>query len=448
MLEMNRRIKSILLIISVLVLVCASAVAQNSGDSVRVNLQKTIEIALSESPSMRIANRNIETKKHYKSEQIAALFPNVSLVANYNRTIKKQVMAMDFGGQNMEIEVGQFNTYTMGINASLPLIMPTMWSSIKLSQMDVNLAIESARASKLALITQVKKAYYTVLMTQESHRVLQQNLANNELNNKMITDKFEQGLVSEFEKLRSDVALQNMRPNVSSAAKAASLAQMMLKIVIGVDLNEPLIFDGSLADFEEQMLNEKGTNSNLSLENNTNLKQLDIALQQLQESKKMITASACPSLTMSGNYQYMSMSNDFNFSNYNWFPYSTIGFTLSVPIVSWAGTAYKLKQSKLAIENMHDQKLELQRNLTLSLQSNLNDIAQSVEDLASNKESMMQAEKAYNIVQKQYEIGMATWLDLNSAELALTAAQLSYNQCIFNYLSAYAALEEVLGKEN
>ena len=60
---------------------------------------------------------------------------------------------------------------------------------------------------------------------------------------------------------------------------------------------------------------------------------------------------------------------------------------------------------------------------------------------------MLQAEKAYEISLKQYEIGMSTWLDLSSAELAYVGAKLSYNQSIFNYLTAYAKLDETIGKE-
>jgi outer membrane protein TolC len=60
---------------------------------------------------------------------------------------------------------------------------------------------------------------------------------------------------------------------------------------------------------------------------------------------------------------------------------------------------------------------------------------------------MMQADRAYNIVKKQFEVGMATWLDLNSAELALTQSRLLYNQSVYNFLTAKAELDSVLGNE-
>ena len=63
-------------------LVCGMTSQAQAQDSIHINLNKAIEIALSESPTMRIADRSVEIKQVYKKEQVAALFPDVSLAAN------------------------------------------------------------------------------------------------------------------------------------------------------------------------------------------------------------------------------------------------------------------------------------------------------------------------------------------------------------------------------
>ena len=92
--------------------------------------------------------------------------------------------------------------------------------------------------------------------------------------------------------------------------------------------------------------------ADLSLNNNSDLKQLELGMDQLKKAKSLIVASTLPSLAMTGLYQYASLSNDFNFAEYNWFPYSMIGFSLQIPIVSWASTGYKLKQNNLSQQNL------------------------------------------------------------------------------------------------
>lgn len=411
-----------------------------------MDLNRAIEIALSETPTMRIADRNVQIKQIYKKEQIAALFPDVSIAANYNRTLLKQTMSMDMGGQTMNIKVGRDNTYSAGANLSLPLIAPALWSNLKLSAMDIELAQESARSSKLELVNQVKQAYYMYLLAKQSYDVLQKSYATMEASNQLVTNSYSQGLVSEFEKLRSDVALQNQRPAVTSAAKAMRLAAMRLKVLLGMNMDEPVIFDGELVDYEQGVLNATMPDEkDMQLAYNSALRQLDLGIQQLEQSKKLMIGSTCPMLALAGSFQYSGMGDDGQqFTNY---PYSYVALSLQVPIISWVATSYKLKQADLNLANMKDQRLDVERNLRIGVQSYLNDMQQAIEDIAADRETMIQAQKAYEIAQKQYEVGMNTWLDLNNAELTLTSTQLTYCQAIFNYLTAKSNLDATMGVE-
>ena len=434
------------------VMVCGLATRLQAQDSVHVNLDKAIEIALSESPTMRIADRSVDIKREYKKEQIVSLFPDVSIAANYNRTLLKQTMSMEMPdpltgeSRTMNIKMGRDNTYSVGANLSLPIISFPLWSSLKLSSMDIEMALESARSSKIELVNQVKQAYYTYLLAKQSYDVLQSSYAHLEESNKLVTNSFEQGLVSEFEKLRSDVALQNQRPQVNSAAKSVKLAGMRLKVLLGMDVNEPVIFDGQLSDYEQSVLAATmPSESDVQLMYNSALRQLDLGIDQLEQSKKILVGSSLPMLALAGAFQYSGMGDDGGtFTNY---PYSYVALSLQVPIVGWASTHYKLKQADMNIANMRDQRADVERNLRLGVQSYLNDMQQAIEDIAADSETMRQAQKAYDIAQKQYEVGMNTWLDLNTAELTLTTTQLTYCQAIFNYLVAKANLDATLGNE-
>jgi outer membrane protein TolC len=438
--------KNALCVFLVLLLIFVVIPKAQSQDSVHVDLNKAIEIALSETPTMRIADRNVQIKQWYKKEQIAALFPDVSIAANYNRTLLKQTMSMDMGGQTMNIKVGRDNTYSVGANLSLPIISPALWSNLKLSSMDIDLAMEAARSSKLEMVNQVKQAYYIYLLAKQSYDVMQKSYANIEASNQLVTNSYNQGLVSEFEKLRSDVTLQSQRPAVTSTAKSLRLADMRLKVLLGMNIDEPVIFDGELSDYEQDVLSATMPDEKeLQLAYNSALRQMDMGIQQLEQSKKIIIGSSCPMLALAGSFQYSGMGDDGqSFTNY---PYSYVALSLQVPIISWVSTSYKLKQVNLNIENMKDQRLDAERNLRIGAQSYLNDMQQAIEDIAADRETMMQAQKAYEIAQKQYEVGMNTWLDLSSAELTLTSTQLTYCQSIFNYLSAKANLDATLGVE-
>ncbi|HQM99417.1 MAG TPA: TolC family protein, partial [Bacteroidales bacterium] len=124
------------------VLCCTAWTPSWGQDSLRVNLETALEIALSESPVIRIADRDIERAMYARKESQAGLWPGISASGVYNRTLKKQVMVMDFGGEQLEISVGTDNNWMGGVSLSLPLVAPALWKTVQLSALDIDMAVE------------------------------------------------------------------------------------------------------------------------------------------------------------------------------------------------------------------------------------------------------------------------------------------------------------------
>ena len=431
------------------VLCCTAWTPSWGQDSLRVNLETALEIALSESPVIRIADRDIERAMYARKESQAGLWPGISASGVYNRTLKKQVMVMDFGGEQLEISVGTDNNWMGGVSLSLPLVAPALWKTVQLSALEIDMAVEKARSSRLSMISAVKQAFFSYLLAKDSYAVLKRNYDNVALNTKTVTDKFQQGMASEFDKLRAEVELKNQRPNLIASETAIELASMQLKALMGLDIEYPVIFEGTLTQFEEEVTPEGMLPARAySLERNSDLVQMSIQKEQLELALKMTKASFLPTLSLSSNFQYSSMNNNFNFSTYNWFPYSTASLALSIPIFSGFKRQQQVRQSKLNMQSLEDSRINSERNLQLSVKNCLNQMSNAVEELASNKENVSMAEKAYSISRKQFEVGMGTWLDLSASELALTQARLAYHQSIYNYLFNMAELERILGINN
>jgi len=176
--------------------------------------------------------------------------------------------------------------------------------------------------------------------------------------------------------------------------------------------------------------------------------QLDIQKQQMELAMKITKASYLPTLSLSSNYQYSSMNNDFRFSNYNWYPYSTASLALNIPLFSGMKRQQQVRQSKLRLETLEDSRINSERTLRLNVSNCLNQMGNAVEELSSSKENVAMAEKAYSISRKQFEVGMGTWLDLSASELALTQARLAYHQSVYSYLFYRAELEKITGTSN
>lgn len=444
---MNMNPKILTLAAALLMCGSGAAGAQQARDSVEIDLGTALEIALSESPSVKVADKEIARKEYALKGTRAGLLPNLSLGASYNRTLQKQKMSMAFGGEQQQIEVGTDNQWGAGLNLSLPLVAPALWKTLQLSEIDIHLAAEQARSSKIALVGAVKNAYYGLLNARDAYDVLKVSYANAELSARIATDKYEQGLVSEYDKLRADVQLRNQKPGLVAAENAVRLADMQLKVLMGVDIGERMRFTGNLRDFEPEMVQDMALlAADTSLRANTNLLQLDIQARQLEMARRITRSQYLPMLNLSGNYQWSSLNNDFRIGRYQWFPYATVGLSLSIPIYEGSAKRHQLAQSQIGIDQLELQRQDLVRQLELNVQNSLNSIEKSIEEVGSNRESVGEAERAYSISQKRYEVGSGNLLELNDSEVALTRARLAYNQSIFNYLAARADLEATLGR--
>lgn len=444
--QFNKKIAVLMAIICLL-----PSVMIKAQDTLTVSLSIAIEIALSESPTIKVADKEIERVDYSKKEKYAGLLPTVAASGSYSRAVMKQKMFFDIPGMPANpdgFEVGQDNTFNAGISASLPLIAPSLWASIEMTELDAQLVLESARSSKQSLINQVTKAYFAILMAQDSYNVLKKSYDNTVENARIVQNKYKQGTVSEYEWIRADVQVRNVNTNLVSAQSAVNLSKLQLKMLMGVDMFIGLKVEGSLADFEANMYGDVLSIDTTILKSNTDLNQFDIKSKQLSHTLKIQKSTWWPTLSASFNYQFMAMANDeVALSDYRWFPASTAGLVLSVPIFQGGARMHKQKQIQIQLDEMKYQRQNLQRSLEFQTITYLDNIKKAMEKIVSNKEGLRQAEKAVMISQKRYEVGSGTYLDFTNSELSYIQAGLSYNQSIFEYLTAKSDLEKLLGKD-
>lgn len=444
---LNKRMAGFLLFVPMAMSLKGQDSLHINQEVLRLDLSQAIEIALSDNPTIVVADQEIELKKEANKEAYAGLFPEVSLSGSYSRTLKKQTMAMDFGGETQTIQMGMDNSYSGGLVVSLPLFAPALYKSINLTKTDIELAVEKARSSRLDMINQVTKAYFQLLLAQDSYDVLLKSYNQAEANFNVVNEKYKQGAVSEYDKIRADVQVRSLKPNVVSARNGVNLAKLQLKVLMGLGSDLAVEVTGNLKDYEMNLFANELDNENLSLDLNSDLKQLDLNAQMLKQNLELQKTNFMPTLGASFNYMYTSLNNDFKIAHYRWFPYSTVGLSLTIPLFK-ASNYPKIKQTKIQMNQLENTRLNTERMLDMQAKSYMDNMSASAEQVLSNKESILQAEKGRVIAQKRYEVGKGTILELNDSEVALTQSQLTYNQSIYDYLTAKADLDKVLGSED
>ncbi|MBE6336343.1 MAG: TolC family protein [Lentimicrobiaceae bacterium] len=410
----------------------------------KISLDEAIQIALSESNTIKIADMTIEKTGYAKKGAYSALYPNISASGNYQRTLKKQVMVMEMGGQAMSIEVGTDNNVTAGISAAMPLVNAQLWQSLKLSELDLELAIEQARSSKISMVSQVKQAFYAVLLAKEAYDVYKEVYDNAQRNFEDVEKKYKVGKASEFEFLRAKVNVNNSEPEVFSAENAVILAIWQLKAIMGIDLETEIDVEGKLSDYADELLATALYNEGVNFENNTNLLQLRIQDEMLSKTIKMTKFQYIPTLSASFGYNYVAMGNSFDM---NWNPYSVVALNLNIPIFSGFSKRNSIREYQKSQDIIRLSIEDTERNLNIALENYRDKMNTSVKRYSAAEATLAMAQKSYDISEKMYEVGKATLVELNDAQLALTQAQLTMSQAIYQFMTNKAAIDELMGVE-
>lgn len=414
--------------------------------TITLSRDECVSIALSQSPVLRIAGMEITRANYSKKLTAAQLFPQVDFSAAYQRAIKLQTMSMNMGGQTQTIKMGTDNNWNLGFNATLPLIAPQLWKSLKISETQILQSLESARASRLDMVNQVNQAFYSLLLAEESKRVIRQNYDIAKYNAEVYKKQFEAGTATEYDVLRSSVQVKNVEPSLLESEIAVRKASLQLKVLMGIDENIEVRTDDRLENYRRDMYGYViDTDSTLS--NNTSLRQLDIQAEQLRHNVSLKKLAWVPTLGASFSYNWNAMNNGSPFNNVHFFPYSNIGLSVNVPIFSGGSKYYGLKDAEVQLKELSFQREDLLNNLRMQVDLALDNINKEVKQIESSREGMRQAAKAHEIMQKSFEIGAATYLDLRDSELADTQSQLAYYQAIYNFLISSSQLDMLLGKE-
>ena len=464
-----------------------------------ITLEQALEIALSENVSVKVADLEIKRTQYAKKGAYAALYPTIDLTGSYQRTIKKQVMYMDVDSKSMAammgggsssseltqvmeilkaehpqyfqqtpsvpdtgtsaetessastsgggIEVGRLNTLNGGVSAAMPIINAQLWKGLKISGLDVELAVEKARASRLDMVTQVKNAFFGTLFAKEAFNVYKEVYENAERNYDETKKKFDAQKVSEFELVRAKTTVANAIPNVYNAESSVLLALWQLKAVLGVDLDMNIDIAGRLEDFSQQMFYDIHQHDSISLDRNSTMKQLAIQTEQLAQNIKLQQYANIPSLAVAFNFSMNTMANDVKFSEFQWTPYSYVGLSLNIPIFAGGKRYQAIRQAKNQYEQVRLQVDNTERQLKIAIRQSLTTMETNMKSYYAAQDAVAAAQKAYDIAEAAYQVGRSTQLELNDAQLALTQAQLAQSQAVYNFIIAKAQLEQTLGQD-
>lgn len=429
--------------------VAATAGTPDSTTS-RYTIERAVQTALRLNHDLASARFEMERADARVGEAWGYALPKLDLQATYSRALKKQVFFLpDFNdlssGRVQPIEIGSDHSVNMAVSASQVLFNSTVFAGVGAARIYSNAAREVLRAKQVETATNTRKAFYGVLVAGEVVAMMRETMTNAEENLRTVRVLTAQGLGSEYDQLRAEVGVANLRPEVINAENAYSLALNNLKIAMGVPFEEAVEVDGSL-DFEpvSPRIVESAVESVLIM--NPGLR---AARLQTEVNDAFVAAERSgylPTLAAFGNYQWQTQKNDLRISTADLVSSAAIGLTLSMNVFSGLQTNARVEQAKLELRKSEEQVVGLEAGLRTLVESITLRLRRAAERVEAQGKTVEQARKGYRIASTRFAGGSGTQLEVRDAELALTQARVNRIQAIFDYLVASAELDQALGR--
>jgi len=429
-------------------LVTGTAPSQQSEPRI-ITLEQAVTIAMEKNKDLNTAQLEIDKANARVDEAWGYAMPSVDLSANYTRSLERPVFFLpDFAnpGSNktVPVKIGTEHSWGLTVSARQTLFNSTVIIGVGAAHVYSEVARELYRAKKLETISNVRKAFYGVLVASEARDLMRANLKNAEENLANVRTLSKQGLVSEYDELRASVGVDNLRPEVIRAENGYAIALDGLKSAMGIDASEQIVVEGTL-QFQQVPEDRVVSAIDRVKETNAGLRALRLQVDVNQAFLNVERSNYLPMVSAFGNLQYQAAKNSFNISTNDFFRSSQVGVSLSFSVFQGFQTNARVDQAKVEVRKTEEQVANLENNLRTAAHSLVLQLRQAQQRIEAQGKTVEQAERGYRIATTRFLSGSGTQLEVNDAQLALTQAKVNRIQAVYDYLVASADFDKTLG---
>jgi outer membrane protein len=410
-----------------------------------LTLEESIRLALSQNPYHLAAEERLETAKGKVREAAAGFFP--SLNSEGLHTLTEKLFILEFPSfipddPPQRISIDFTKDYQFSLNFSLPLFTSgRLTSGYKQAKYSLRSTEEAVRQSKHITVFNAKKAFYGYLLAKDFVKVAEEAVDVAEKHLKNVKSLYEVGVASKFDLLRSEVQLANLKPQLIRARNNLKIAELSLKTLLGLDLSQPIEIKGTLTyepfepDLEESVAEAMLKRPEIS--------QLQYQKQMAGQGLKLARASNLPSVAVSATYNFWA--DQLNFRKDTWQSFYAVNLVFTIPLFNGFAASARVAQSKAMIKELDFTQKGLVDIIKFEVRQAILRLQEAKESLLSQEKNVEQAQESLRIAELNFSEGLATTLDISSAQAALSQAKTNYSQALYDYVISLAELDKAMG---
>ncbi len=416
-----------------------------SQEKITLTLEECIRLALLQNPFYDAEKAKEEQAAFDVREAISRFLPSVNVQGM--DVLDKKPFSMRFpslfpGQLPQIINLDLTRTYQISLSLFVPLFTGgRLTSGYKQANYSLLSTQEATRQARQETVFKVKKAFYGILLCKKLADAAEEAVSLAEKHLKYVESLYAVEMASKFDRLRSEVQLANLKPQLIRARNGLKTAELGLKVVLGLDLNQPIEVKGELSyQAFEVNLDE---NVARALACRPEILQFQYQKRMAAEMIKAAKAAYLPVVAVGGAFHYWS--DRFDFKKNNWESYYSINLILNIPVFNGFNEAAKIGQSKAVLKQLEYGQKGLLEMVKLEVHESILSLQQARESLFSQEKNVEQAQEAVKIAELSFTEGLATDLEVSSLHVALSQARTNYSQALYDYVMALALLEKAIG---
>lgn len=419
--------------------------AADTEEELVLTLKDTIRLALEQNPYHLAVGERVAQAKTQVREAAAGFFPNIT--AQGLHTLDEKLFFLEFPslipGQPAErVEIDFTRDYQFSLSMTVPLFTSGgLRSGFKSAQYGFLASKEAQARSRHETVFNAKQAFYGYLLAEQFVKVAEEAVEVAEKHFENVTSMYKVGMASKFDLLRSEVQLANLKPQLISSRNVFKVTELRMKTLLGLELSRPIEVRGELS--YKEYTPDLDACLEKARQNRPELRQLRFQKKMAGEMVKVTRSAALPSLAVSANYNFWA--DAFNFQRDTWQNYYTVNLVLSIPVFDGFATSARVARSKAMIRELELTHKGLIDMVEFEVRQAILNLREARESLLSQEKNVEQAQESLRIAELNFQEGLATTLDVSSAQAALTQAKTNYTQALFDYVMSLAQLNKAMG---
>ena len=405
-----------------------------------LDLKTAIGFAIDNNFAIRQARERIKQQDGVVIEVAARAIPNVAATGAY---------------QHNDTEITQTNPpsdryWTISLTATQTLFAGGgVHSAIKSAQLTRDAAMLDLKSVINDALLAVRTSFYDVLLNREKIKVQEQNVALLREQLKNVTDRYNAGTVSSFEKLRAEVAVANAQVPLITARNDYRLAIESLRQALGFTTNKQE-FIRKIPEFIGTL---DYTPVNFDLQaafdaahaNRPDLQRLDKLASAGEQTVTTARSNYYPNLQAFGGWQLRKGATDRFGDSPDGF---LIGLQSQWAIFDGRATHGRVVQARSLLEQTKLFLTQAQLDAEVEVRRAYSSWQEATELADASKKVVEQAEEAVRLATARYDAGTATQLDVLQSQVDLTTARTNQLQAYYTYNIAVATLRKAMGQSD